>query len=445
MYKFPKDLFTDVRVETVDTTDIEIRDGRLSANRTRHEKGAMIREYDGARWYYSAVSDVDSVQPELDSLSKLATPNPDIGSDGVVALLESNTGSVLRFEQNSLVEIPNADKQKMLESYVGVFSEYPEIATWRAVYTDNHTVKHIVSSKGADITFDTQNCCIAFRSTLNVNGQPYYASHDIYKNDFSKLADHQDALRREIERALDFARRAVPVEPGVYTCVLSPMVAGVFAHESFGHKSESDFMVGDETMMREWKLGSQVGAPILSIRESGEIDGSGYVPFDDEGTKAKDNYLIKQGKLVGRLHSGYTAAKLSENLTGNARAMNFQYEPIVRMTTTYIDKGDLTKEELFAGVEKGIYIENYSHGSGMSTFTIAPQRAYIIENGKETTPVKISVISGNVMRTLGEIDGLSNEVTLCSFGLGGCGKMEQFPLRVGMGGPYVRVKGIKVQ
>ena len=52
---------------------------------------------------------------------------------------------------------------------------------------------------------------------------------------------------------------AVPVEPGEYTCVLSPTVAGVFAHESFGHKSESDFMLGSETMRREWELGKQVG------------------------------------------------------------------------------------------------------------------------------------------------------------------------------------------
>ena len=115
------------------------------------------------------------------------------------------------------------------------------------------------------------------------------------------------------------------------------------------------------------------------------------------------------------------------------------------MTTTYIDKGTETKQQLFEGVKHGIYIADLSHGSGMSTFTIAPLRAYMIENGKIAAPVKVSVISGNVMETLGEIDGLSDEVTMCSFALGGCGKMEQFPLRVGFGGPYVRVNNIKVQ
>ena len=68
----------------------------------------------------------------------------------------------------------------------------------------------------------------------------------------------------------------------------------------------------------------------------------------------------------------------------------------------------------------------------------------LIEDGKITTPLRVSVITGNVMSTLNEIDGLSNEVEYLSFATGGCGKMEQYPLPVGFGGPYVRVNNISV-
>lgn len=94
--------------------------------------------------------------------------------------------------------------------------------------------------------------------------------------------------------------------------MLSPTVAGVFAHESFGHKSESDFMLGSETMRREWELGKQVGWEGLSILDSGVPNGSGYCPYDDEGTRARDTYLVKNGVLTGRLHSAATAAALDE-------------------------------------------------------------------------------------------------------------------------------------
>lgn len=47
----------------------------------------------------------------------------------------------------------------------------------------------------------------------------------------------------------------------------------------------------------------------------------------------------------------------------------------------------------------------------MSTFTIAPNIAYEIVDGKVAGPVKIAVITGNVFETLGLIDGVANDKT----------------------------------
>ena len=192
-------------------------------------------------------------------------------------------------------------------------------------------------------------------------------------------------------------------------------------------------------------MGTRVGAEILSIIDTGLLDGNGYVPYDDEGCRAKETYLIKNGILTGRLHSSQTAAALDEAPTGNARAVNFEFEPIVRMTTTYVCGGTMSKAELIAGTSLGILIEDLKHGSGMTTFTIAPSRSWMIRDGKVAEPVEISVITGNVMETLHKIDAISDEVKLLSFPTGGCGKMEQAPLRVGFGGSYIRANGINVR
>jgi TldD protein len=140
-----------------------------------------------------------------------------------------------------------------------------------------------------------------------------------------------------------------------------------------------------------------------------------------------------------------TAATLGEQPTGNARAVNFEYEPIVRMTTTYISPGELTFDELLEGIETGIYVSSLNHGSGMSTFTLAPNQAFMIRSGRIAEPVRISVISGSVFQTLKEIEGITRDWKILSFSLGGCGKMEQYPLPVGFGGPYVRVRSLNVQ
>ena len=443
--EFPAGLFTDVRYESVYSTTISFENGQLKQNKTTLEKGAFIRVFDGKRWYYSATTDLDAVQEEIDALAAMAAPNAEIVNHPVVRRLQANRDVCLRYQSSDISKIDNAEKVSLLESYLPVLQELDDVQMSAASYFDTHTEKHIVSSLGADVTFDYQRASVVLRCTFGCNGIPFSTQQNEYRDTFQAIGGLQDSFRKKLSEDWQYAHNAVPVVPGVYTCILAPIVAGVFAHESFGHKSESDFMIGDETMRREWALGTRVGADILNIYDTGIPEGSGYVPYDDEGTKAGKTYLIKDGILSGRLHSAYTAAALEEDVTGNARAMSFEYEPIVRMTSTCIGAGTQTVEELFAGVEEGVYIKEFKHGSGMSTFTIAPQVAYMIRGGKLAEPVRIAVITGNVMETLHRIDGLSREVELCALSTGGCGKMEQIPLRVAFGGPYVRVQGISVQ
>lgn len=445
MMHFPAGLFTDVRYESVCNTTIVFENGNLKQNKTSLEEGAFIRVFDGQRWYYSATTDLNSVQAEIDGLAALASPTEDILQHPVVKRLEANRDVCLRYEKDSVVKVPNEDKLTLLRSYLPLYKELEDLQTWCARYFDVHTKKHILSSLGADVTFDYQHASVVLGYTFGCSGTPFSNQQQLYVDSLSALRDRQDDLRTRIAEDWNYAHNAVAVAPGVYTCILSPSVAGVFAHESFGHKSESDFMIGDETMAREWALGTKVGSEILNILDSGIPTCSGYVPYDDEGTRAHETYLIQNGVLTGRLHSAYTAAALGEDVTGNARSISFEFEPIVRMTSTYIGAGTQTKEALFAGVKDGLYIKDCKHGSGMSTFTIAPSVAYRIRDGKLAEPVRVAVITGNVMKTLHEIDGLSDGLEIISSSTGGCGKMEQYPLRVAFGGPYVRVNGIHVQ
>lgn len=445
MFKFPKSLYTDVRIEHVFETNIVYTLGKLEQLKTRKTKGAFIRVFDGDMWYYSSISDADNVQKEIDRLAELAKPNTNISTNPIVEKFQANKGKFLSYEEAAVSKISKDEKINFLKSLFPIIASKNTIKMWSATYVDNRTEKEFYSSKGAELVYDSQRTGVAISMRFAEGDKNFSDSFQKGGSSFNEIINQETNLENFIDKCEYFLRNAQPIEEGKYTVILSPLAAGVFAHESFGHKSEADFMVGDETMKKEWAIGTKVGSDILSIADSGLEAGSGFVLFDDEGTKAEKTYLIENGFLKGRLHSSTTAADLEEATTGNARAMNFEYEPIVRMTTTYILPGDKTKEQLFKEVSDGVYIETIKHGSGMSTFTIAPSLAYRIRNGKIAEPVKVSVISGTVFATLAEIDGLSNKLELLSFIKGGCGKMEQFPLPVGFGGPYVRVKSMNVQ
>ena len=88
MYRFPKDLYADIRLEDVFQTSIVYENGALTQNKTSREAGAFLRVWDGHRWYYSATTNLGHIQQELDALASLATPNPAIGQDPVVTRFE---------------------------------------------------------------------------------------------------------------------------------------------------------------------------------------------------------------------------------------------------------------------------------------------------------------------------------------------------------------------
>ena len=445
MIQFKEGYYADIRIEDRFRTTISYKAGVLEEMKTRNEKQAFLRVYDGKLWYYASVTDVDHLQKTLDGLYAAATANPAILEDPIVKRFEVNRDELSNFMGCSVRDIPLAKKQELLLSYLPILSEEPAVTLPEGKYLDRNSKFRFLSSLGADVAYDYQTCGIVLSFAMAEGEKQFHGSWSNGVTRFEELRGLEETIRGTVREQADSMRSAVPVEAGKYPVVLSPEAAGVFAHESFGHKSEADFMISDETMKEEWQLGKAVGSPILSIAESGAIPGSGFVPYDDEGTKARKNYLIKNGVLAGRLHSAQTAAALDEELTGNARAIDCEFEPIVRMTTTYIEGGDLSFDELIAPIEKGYFIKTVKHGSGMSTFTIAPKVAYEIVNGKLGRPAQISVISGNVFETLGLIDGLTRDVELLSFVGGGCGKIEQYPLPVGFGGPYVRVSEMNVQ
>lgn len=444
MYKFNPKFYADVRIEDRFTTAIVYKNGALDSCRVRNEKRAFIRVYDGQIWLYASTSDTNKIQSELDNLYAQATPCDDIANHPIVKRYQVNVATEYKFEDRNVRNVSVEDKKELCKRILPhVKSQF--LAMSQIGYQDRNSRYEFYSSKGADIKYDYQMCGILAVGVLAAPGDFVQAVYQLAKPYFDEIKGFEADIEKKMADADNFVQNAKPCKKGKYPVILSPMAAGMFAHESFGHKSEADFMLGDEQMAKEWVLGKKVGSDILSIVDTGADFGSGYVPFDDEGTRCTKTYLIKDGILCGRLHSATTAAALDEELTGNARAIDCKFEPIVRMTNTYIEPGNSTFDELVAGIDEGYFIDTVSHGSGGSTFTIAPSIAYEIKNGKLGGPVKISVVTGDVFETLMKIDGLSNETVFEDGVFGGCGKMEQFPLHVLDGGPFVRVKEMNVQ
>ncbi|MGC9064014.1 MAG: TldD/PmbA family protein, partial [bacterium] len=254
-------------------------------------------------------------------------------------------------------------------------------------------------------------------------------------------------LHGEALNTADMAVRllsAPVVKAGEYTVVLDPRLAGVFIHEAFGHLSESDFVYENEKLKELMIIGKRFGPEFLNVVDDPTYpDLRGSYRYDDEGTPTRKIYLIRDGVLTGRLHSRETAKKMNESVTGNARAINYRYQPIVRMSNTFIEPKDWDFSDLISDIKYGIYaVGAYGGQTAMEMFTFSAQEGYIIENGKIGELVRDVVLTGNVFITLQNIEKIGNDLRFSQGG--GCGKGRQSPLPVATGSPHIRIRNVVV-
>jgi TldD protein len=435
--------FVDVRIERTQSSLCLFQNGEMTSAGEKPVVGAFIRLHHNGAWFYASTTAVNNLDVEIKKLAAQANALPATAN---TYTLPANNGKhhLINKTKDAFSTITLDKKVAMAESYLPLIKKIENLKDSRIRYTDLYKEKFYKSSVGTEFSYDFNQAGFSFYCTLKKGEELFGDGFRKYTTNFSEFTGMEKDILAYFDEAQKFLD-AKSIEPGKYKVVLSPEITGVFTHESFGHKSEADFMMGDPEATKEWKLGSTIGSACLSIVDCGTHDNtSGYCPIDDEGTLAQKNYLIKEGVLTGRLHSTHTANVLDEKPTGNARALNFEFEPIVRMTSTYIEGGKTSYDDLLKMAEGGLYIYNFKHGSGGSTFTIAPTRAYRIKNGKLAEPVRVSVISGSVFETLKKIEACGDDFHLESSAFGGCGKMEQAPLPVADGGPSILVSEMQI-
>jgi len=338
------------------------------------------------------------------------------------------------------VAIPLAEKKQILDEYNEIVWRQPEIQTSTIGYSDSRKKAIFLSSLGSYIEQERADINLRIAAVAAREGDVQQAGLSVgSRGDLTSIRQ----LHQEVEHlshhvvALLSAPKA---KGGEYTVVLDPVLAGVFVHEAFGHLSESDFVYENDRLRELMTLGKQFGSQELNIVDTATLPGlRGSYKYDDEGVPATRTYLIREGKLVGRLHSRETAAKMEEQPTGNARAISYRYPPIVRMTNTYIEPGTVSFEDMVGDIKEGIYAKNWYGGTtSMEMFTFSAGEAYMIHNGKIAEALRPVVLTGNVFDTLKNIDAIGNDLDMNQGG--GCGKGSQVPLPVANGSPHIRIR-----
>ena len=257
------------------------------------------------------------------------------------------------------------------------------------------------------------------------------------------LYDVEDMARRAAQRALT-KLTARPAPSGAMPVVVGPGGGGVLFHEACGHGLEAD-LVAKSASAFAGRLGQKVAAPMVTLIDDGTMAGEwGCYGIDDEGKPAARNVLISDGVLTDYMWDRLRARKQGRASSGNGRRQSYQHLPMVRMTNTYISNGDSEPDDIVADTPQGVYVAQLGGGqvnTATGDFVFGMTEAYLIENGKITSPIRDGNLIGNGPEVLTRIDALGNDFAMGSPGT--CGKDGQ-GVPVGDGTPTLRVTSLTI-
>lgn len=443
--------FIDARIQIYYSELIVYDNGVLRDLAVNSMQGVGIRVvHDGSIGYSSTFKlDKESIREAAISAYKLAKAT---SRHSHRIELASRPTTRDRVESKFIVDpetIDHAEKIRLLVDIYKTATETPGIAsaTMRFGYERDHRI--YISSTGDTVETVRRMIGVSARLVSHIEGSYeslYDSESEVAGWEFIKRYDWNEWVKERAKLVVDTAR-AQRVKPGKYDIILDNDMVGLMLHEAFGHASEGDIVVSGGSVLGG-RIGESVASELVTIVDDGFIEGGMWMPYDDEGTPKRKTYTVKNGVLVGFLNSLATARKLEQEPTGNARVMSYRNTILVRQTNTYMEPGDWKVDEMIRDTRNGIYVRGrgalggqVNPLTGAFTFTSGP--SYLVENGEITRLVKGVMLTGLILETLRNVDAVGRDLIVRTSVFGGCGKDGQ-TVRVGDGGPHVRVRGFTI-
>jgi predicted Zn-dependent protease len=243
---------------------------------------------------------------------------------------------------------------------------------------------------------------------------------------------------------------------GTMDLLLMPDQMMLQIHESIGHPLELDRILGDErnfagtSFVTLDMFGSyQYGSPLLNVTyDPNRPEQFASYAFDDDGTHADPAYIIKSGMLMRPLGGTISQGRAGLPGVANSRACSWNRPPIDRMANLNVEPGDMTLNQMIAGIEDGVLMQtnaSWSIDDSRNKFQFGCEWGRRIERGRLTSVVKNASYRGISATFWRSLKMVGDHSTLQILGTPFCGKGEPSQvIRVGHASPACVFAGVDV-
>ncbi len=439
--------YGDVRYEKNETTTISLENQELKDIKSSYREGGHLRLFQQGRKVVNSFTSLDEARRIRESLLQLAEKSSRLDEEKKRLKEAPVYQDEVKIEADSDPRDHSLSaKKELVEKYNRLALNENKVIKTEFKYNDFYSRRTFLNTEGSAIKYELLGGYIS--------GRIYARQGDIVQTkrvkfgaypEFSNLIDREEEVKENID-ILQQMLAADPISAGSYPVVVNPELGSVFIHEAFGHLSEADGIENNPEFREKLQMGRKLGGKHLTVIDDPNLEHKpGSYKYDDEGQKGRKTELIKAGKLNGRLHSRATAASFSEPLSGNMRAVDCHYTPLIRMSNIFIAAGEHKVEELFDSVEEGYYLLNSRGGQTTGDqFTFGAEYGYKINRGEKEKMVRDINLSGELFATLKNISMIADDLTFSE--VGGCGKGSPMQLNMfsGKGSPHVKIDDVTI-
>ncbi len=441
--------FCEVRFFEERSNNITVENGVAKALGSGIIRGVGVRVIVDKRWGFAStnIPTRKSVEMALkDAIGGARSIASQSAEDAKVVDAEPNVGTFAHKVKVNPEDIGSEEKVKAMLDLEKVARTYSDrVKDTFVTYRDVLTKVAVCNSFGTSIE-ETTPRTYAYCQVIAKSGDNMQIGFEVVGNvaGYEIIEGIQpEKFSGEAAKTAVSLLEADPPPRGTYTVVVDPDVGGLFVHEAFGHNSEGDLVFGGQSIVSD-KVGQKIASDLVWIIDDPTKPNHGRFIYDHEGTRAEPHMIVKEGILVGFLHSLESAAKLSCRPQGSARAQSHHYPPIVRMSNTFFGPGDMTLEEILEDIDLGVYLSGSQYGyveTQKGQFTCKVEEAWMIRKGELKEHLRDVAINGLVLDALRNVTAVGKDLEIKMPGI--CGKFGQ-GMYVDSGSPHMRIEGIVV-
>jgi TldD protein len=459
--------YADVRVTDTHTQSLSVRNGVVEGVQSSSSIGFGVRAIADGAWGFAASSDLSPESVERTARQAVAIARASATVAARPVALSPLAPSVGRWSGTCAIDpftVSTDDKLALLLAADEAMRAVSGVSLAVGELTFLKSTKTFASSEGAfteqDWVESNAGITVFAIGDGEVMNRSYPNSHGggSYQGGWETITalDLAGNAPRIAEQAV--ALLTAPLCPATTTTViLGASQLALQVHESVGHPTELDRVLGDEaafagtSWVRADDLGTlRYGSDLVTITADATIPGSlGSFGYDDEGVPARREHLVTGGILTGFLSSRESAAAIGTLSSGAMRADGWSHTSLVRMTTVSLEPGTAgTLADLIADTDDGIYMEtndSWSIDDKRLNFQFGCEIAWEIHGGTLGRMLRNPDYTGITPHFWSSCDAICSPSEWRVWGLGNCGKGEPMQVaHVAHGAAPARFRDVQV-